>query len=140
MLGYTIITAWNVGLMVAIARWRGLASFEGLGMALLALVVITDYGGVCLALLLTGSSLEARALVDLRLVPGVIHLLGILCFTLGLFVASPAPIKIRRVLTEDESRTLRYAGAFLLVLGVGMKFVALGSEGITSLGQYFANV
>src|SRR5215213_1639131 len=137
MLGYTIITAWNVGLMVAIARWRGLASFEGLGMALLALVVITDYGGVCLALLLTGSSLEARALVDLRLVPGVIHLLGILCFTLGLFVASPAPIKIRRLLTDDESRTLRYAGAFLLVLGVGMKFVALGSEGITSLGQYF---
>ncbi len=46
MLGYTIITAWNVGLMVAIARWRGLASFEGLGMALLALVVVTDYGGV----------------------------------------------------------------------------------------------
>lgn len=140
MLGYTIITAWNVGLMIALARWRGLASFEGLGMALLALVVITDYGGVCLALAVTGSSLEARALVDLRLLPGLIHLLGLICFGLGLFVASPEPIKIRRVLTEDEARTLRYAGGFLLVLGVGMKLIALGSEGITSLGDYFANV
>ncbi len=44
------------------------------------------------------------------------------------------------MLTEDEARTLRYAGGFLLVLGVGMKLVALGSEGITSLGDYFANV
>jgi hypothetical protein len=140
MCGFTILTAWNVGLMIAIARGRGLASVVGLGMALLALVVVTDYGGVCLALLLTGGSLEARALVDLRLVPGLIHLLGLACFAVGLFVASPAPLKIRRVLTADETRTLRYAGGFLLVLGVGMKLIALGSEGITSLGDYFANV
>jgi hypothetical protein len=140
VLGYTIITAWNVGLMVAIARWRGLASFEGLGMALLALVVATDYGGVCLALAVTGSSLEARELVDLRLVPGLVHLLGLTCFALGLLVVSPTPVKIRRVLTDDDARTLRYAGTFLLVLGVGMKLIALGSEGITSLGDYFANV
>ena len=66
--------------------------------------------------------------------PGLIHLLGLTCFALGLLVVSPAPIKIRRVLTDDEARTLRYAGTFLLALGVGMKLIALGSEGITGPG------
>jgi hypothetical protein len=137
---YALITAWNVALLIAIARWRGITSYEGLGMALLALVVGTDFFGLCLALALTGGSPEVQAMVALRIWPGLIHLLGILCFALGLLVVSPAPAKIRRVLTEEEVRQLRYAGSFLVALGLGMKLVALGSEGITSIGDYFANI
>lgn len=140
MVAYTIIVAWNLALLVGAARWRGVTSYEGLGMALLALVVGTDYAGVCLSLAVTGGSAEARALVDLRIFPGLIHLLGLACFGLGLLVVSPNPPKVRRVLTAEEARMLRYAGGFLLCLGVGMKVIALGSEGITSLSDYFANV
>ncbi|HUR96088.1 MAG TPA: hypothetical protein VMY76_16025 [Gemmatimonadales bacterium] len=140
MLAYTVVAAWNLALLVAIARWRGITSYEGLGMALLALVVGSDYAGLCIALALTHGSPEVRAMVDLRLWPGLIHLLGLLCFALGLFVASPNPPKIRRVLTDDDARQLRYAGSFLLVLGLAMKVVALGSEGITSITDYFANI
>ena len=140
MLAYTLIALWNLGLMIAIARWRGISSYEGLGMALLAVVVGSDYAGLAIALALTHGSAEVQAMVALRLRPGLIHLLGLLSFALGLFVASPNPLKIRRVLTEDDARQLRYAGSFLLVLGVGMKIVALGSEGITGIGDYFANI
>ncbi|MEP7175164.1 MAG: hypothetical protein ABI860_01350 [Gemmatimonadales bacterium] len=140
MLAFTLIALWNVGLLIALARWRGITSYEGLGMALLALVVGSDYAGVCIALALTHGSPEVQAMVALRLRPGLIHLLGILSFGLGLFVASPNPPKIRRVLTGDEPRQLRYAGTFLLGLGLAMKAVALGSEGITSIGDYFANI
>src|ERR1700692_537079 len=98
---YALITAWNVALLIAIARWRGITSYEGLGMALLALAVGSDFLGLCLALALTGGSPEVQAMVALRIWPGLIHLLGILCFGLGLLVVSPAPARIRRVLTED---------------------------------------
>jgi hypothetical protein len=140
LIAYTIITAWNVGLMVAIARWRGVTSYEGLGMALLALVVGSDYGGLCLALAFGGNSAEVQSLVTLRIWPGLVHLLGILCFGLGLFIVSPNPPKIRRTLSDDDRRQLAYAGSFLAVLGISMKLLALGSEGITSIGQYFTNV
>src|SRR5215212_2172471 len=109
MRAYTIIAAWNLAVLVAIARWRGITSYEGLGMALLALVVGSDYAGLCIALALTHGSPEVQAMVDLRLWPGLIHLLGLLCFALGLCVASPNPPKIRRILSEDDSRQLRYA-------------------------------
>jgi hypothetical protein len=140
VLAYTLIALWNLGLLVAIARWRGITSYEGLGMALLAVVVGSDYAGLAIALALTHGSPEVQAMVALRLRPGLIHLLGLLSFALGLFVASPNPPRIRRVLTDDDARQLRYAGSFLLLFGVGMKMVALGSEGITSIGDYFANI
>jgi hypothetical protein len=140
VLAYTVIALWNLGLLVAIARWRGITSYEGLGMALLAVVVGTDYLGLAIALALTHGSPEVQAMVALRLRPGLIHLLGLVCFGLGLFAASPNPSRIRRVLTDDEARQLRYAGSFLIVFGVAMKMVALGSEGITSIGDYFANI
>jgi hypothetical protein len=140
VLAYTVITAWNVALLLAFVRWRGITSFEGLGMALLALVVGSDYAGLCIALALTGGSPEVQAMVQLRIWPGLIHLLGIACFGLGLLVASPNPPKVRRILSEDDARQLRYAGSFLLVLGLAMKIVALGSEGIHSIPEYFANI
>ena len=109
-------------------------------MALLAVVVGTDFAGLCIALALTGGSPEVQAMVALRIWPGVVHLLGIVCFGLGLLVVSPNPPKVRRVLSEDDARQLRWAGSFLLVFGVGMKMVALGSQGIHSIPEYFANI
>src|SRR5215210_62181 len=103
MPAYTIIAVWNVGLLIAMARWRGIASYEGLGMALLALVVAADYAGLCIALALTHGSAEVQAMVTLRQWPSLVHLAGILCFGLGLFVISPNPPKIRRVLGDDEA-------------------------------------
>lgn len=140
MLAYSVIAGWNIALLIAIARWRGITSFEGLGMALLAVVVGTDFAGLCIALALTGGSPEVQAMVALRIWPGVVHLLGIVCFGLGLLVVSPNPPKVRRVLSEDDARQLRWAGSFLLVFGVGMKMVALGSQGIHSIPEYFANI
>jgi hypothetical protein len=109
-------------------------------MALLALVVGSDYGGLCLALAFGGDSADLRSMVALRIWPGLVHVLGILCFGLGLLVASPNPPKVRRELSEDDRRQLAYAGSFLAVLGISMKLLALGSEGITSIGEYFTNV
>ncbi len=138
-LAYSLITLWNVGVMLALVRWRGITSFEGLGMLLLALIVASDWVALVIALLLAPGSAEVAARVVARVWPGVVHLIGLGAFAAGLAIASPAAPPVQRRLSSLDKRTLRHAGLFVLAQGLIMKAMALGSEGITSIGSYFAN-
>ena len=134
VLAYSVIAGWNIALLIAIARWRGITSFEGLGHG-----APRGRGGDRLRGTLPSRSSSPAAQPKSR--PwwrsGSGRALSIcsacVCFGLGLFVVSPNPPKVRRVLSEDDARQLRWAGGFLLVFGVGMKMVALGSQGIHSI-------
>lgn len=126
--------------MLLIVRWRGFTSFEGLGMLLLSLVMASDWLGLVIGALLTTGSPETAAMIADRVWPAVVHLVAIVAFAGGLLVVSPVPSPVRRRLTAQEILVVRDAGVALVVLGVGMKIIALWGQGIYSIRDYFANL
>ncbi|MBI4500129.1 MAG: hypothetical protein HY700_03110 [Gemmatimonadetes bacterium] len=137
---YAGIVLVNLALMLGIVRWRGFTSYEGLGMLLLAAVVVSDWLVLLIAIVLAPDSPEIAAMVQGRIWPGVVHLAGLTAFAAGLFVISPTPARVGRQLSPRDVRVVRDAGTALLAGGVAMKLLALWAQGITSIGDYFANL
>ena len=78
-----------MALMLWIIKWRGLFTVEGLGISFLALRVFSD--GIILVIDYVLDIQDLSALicdVELRYLPNIILLIGLLSFSAGLFVVN----------------------------------------------------
>jgi hypothetical protein len=116
----------NLGLMIFIMRRWSIVSAEGLCMAYLFMAVLTDNVTLLVHYLTAPESLFLGAQeFDFRIYPTVVHIVGLLAFMAGLFLANPKPAPITRELGPAEIRSVRYAGIILVFLGLSMLAVAI---------------
>jgi len=141
MTSFVALFACNVVLLLLIMRWRGLQSIEGLGIAFVTLMVVSDgLSLLFLRLFEPASAAYATQRMEAEVVPTVIHILGVAIFALGLAVVDPRPARIRRRLTTVEGEQLAVAGAVLAAGGIVMKALALYLWGLRSLSDYLENL
>jgi hypothetical protein len=125
----------NLLIMCWIIRKRGFFSFEGYGTALLIVVVVSDFIGLVTNYLFRNA--EVGNLIQLRIYPTAVHIIGLVALAAGLFMADPRPIKVTGEFSIDDRKFLIGIARFFVVLGLGMKLLSLYGEGITSVQSYF---
>lgn len=131
----------NILIIIWIVRWRGLCSFEGLGMALLLLVVLSDGIGLMISYFTEPSA--TFDLISSRIYPTIIHIIGLIAFSVGLFIVTPKPISISQTLNLTQKNTLIKAAWFIIALGLFMKCLSLYGSGINwqnFINSYFFNL
>ena len=135
---YLPVFLLNIIIIIFIIRWRGFISFEGLGVALLAVVITSDYLGLLINYFFTPDM--TREILALRIYPSIIHAVGLISLSAGLFIINPKPAPIPRQLNPRERKSVIKIAVFLVILGFTMKFVSLYAEGITSIKSFFQNM
>jgi len=126
----------NVSLMVVLIRWRGFLSFEGLGISCLLVLVSID--GISLFFLLLSKSDDNVSILMLeRIIPTVVHIVGLLSLMFGMLVTDPKPIPISRNLNVKEKNIVTNIAWVLAISGISMKIFSLASMGITDVQSYF---
>ena len=135
LLLYLPVCILNIIFMVLIIRKRGILSFEGLGLTLLSVVVISDVVGLTVYYFFIADNID----LDLqpRFYASIVHIVGIISFGIGLFSTDPNPAPLPRVFTKEQKRLVNQAAYFFIVFGLGLKFTTLYVEGISSIQDYF---
>lgn len=128
----------NILLIVFIIKWRGFISFEGLGVAILAVVIVSDYAGLIINYFVA-QDMTAEILIS-RIYPSIIHAIGLIALAVGLFISNPKPVFIPRSLNPMEKKSIIRIAKFLVILGFSMKFISLYAEGINSIKSFFQNM
>jgi len=139
VLVYLLLFILNIIIMVTVIRWRGF-SFEGLGLTLLLLIIVSDLIGLTIELVTSPVTRGAMQEFTDRLYPTLVHILAMIVLALGLWIADPKPRRVSRELSAVERSQLSTFATVLAVLGVAMKLLALYSGGVTSLSQYFSEL
>jgi hypothetical protein len=126
--------AANLIFMAILIRWRGLLSFEGLGLGLLFVTMVMDWLSLGSAYIF--SPHEVGPLLMERIYPLSVHLVGIGALGAGLWIADPSP---RPLSFQGESGMgrIRSMAWTLVVIGLGMKFFALWSSGLLNPNLYY---
>ncbi|MBF0153766.1 MAG: hypothetical protein HQL64_08510 [Magnetococcales bacterium] len=131
----------NLLILYALIRWRGLLTCEGLGMAMVALVFVSD--GVSLHIMALFGR-DAGLEKELRILPNLVHFIGLLAFSGGLFIVDPTSRRLTYNVNLDNNPSVRHTivsvSYFLVVMGIGMKLYAMFAWGFTSLNDYFSGM
>ncbi|MBF0424564.1 MAG: hypothetical protein HQL66_01910 [Magnetococcales bacterium] len=131
----------NLIFLLGLIWWRGLLTTEGLGMAMLTLLFVSDGLGLYV-LALTGMDIDYER--ELRLLPNLVQLLGLLAFAGGLFVTDPSARRLEYNVNLADNPSLRRTvisvSYFLVFMGISMKIYALISWGFTSLDEYLSGM
>lgn len=137
-LTYLPLFLLNIALIVLMIRWRGFVSFEGLGLALLAVLLVSDY----FPLLNNLNSAEelTRVVLDSRIYPSIIHFIGLLSLAAGLAVIDLKPIPLTKVFSSKERKSIVNIGYFFVIIGLVMKLLSLYGEGVTSIATFNQNL
>lgn len=109
-------------------------------MAILLFSVCSDGIGL-LVLSCFGMNIERE--MQLRILPNIVLVIGLLSFSTGLLLSNPVAKSIGYDLSSKDKKTkqrILAASYFLIFLGFFMKFYALLSWGFTSLGEYFSGM
>jgi hypothetical protein len=141
MLAFVLLFLVNVLLLGGIIRWRGLNSAEGLGLAFVALIVVSD--GLALfgtVLFNIGGVDYALGRMRAEVVPTVVHIFAIALFGLGLGIVDLRATPIQHELTDTERHYLSITGGAFTIVGLGMKVGAIYLWGAHSLSSYLDNL
>jgi hypothetical protein len=104
---------------------------------MLFVVVGTDWIGLTFEYITTPDI--TSKIFAMRIIPTIIHIVGIASLAMGLFVVNPKPLPIAWDYGANI-RTLKKIAWFLVILGFSMKIFSLYAAGITSLKSYFLNM
>lgn len=136
LLYYLPFFVMNVSLMVVLIRWRGFLSFEGLGISCLLALVSID--GISLFIVFLSQSDDNVSKIILeRIIPTVVHIVGLLSLIFGMLVIDPKPVPISRHFNVTEKYIITKIAWILAIVGFSMKIFSLVSMGITDVQSYF---
>ncbi|MDP7238307.1 MAG: hypothetical protein QGI34_16425, partial [Candidatus Latescibacteria bacterium] len=124
--------------MIFIIRKRGFLSFEGLGLTLLSVVVISDLIGLMIYHFLVVDNIDPE--LQPRFYASIVHIVGVIAFGVGLFSTDPKPVALSLTFTREQKRLVSQSAYFFVLFGLGMKLITLYVEGITSIQDYFLNI
>jgi len=133
---YLALTALNLSALCLLVRWRRLHSYEGVGTALLLLVVLADTIGTLWAVLSDTDLTRVHG----RLYPTTIHLLGLTALAVGLFVVDPRPRRQEVSHALVDTNRLKDIGLAMAGLGILMKAIAIYAFGYRDLFGYINNL
>ena len=128
-----------MGLLTAIIWWRSPLSFEGFGLLLVAPAILGDHVGITMDLFQNPGWVADRAIED-RIFPNFVFAVGLLALAAGLWIIDRRPAPMGRVLSEAETSWIKGWTPLLVVLGLGMKALALYVSGVGSLSGYLDNL
>jgi len=143
MFGFIVLFSIILILIIWIIYWRGLFSAEGLGMAFLFLGVASDGLGLLIIYILNLNLVDIESELQLRFLPNIVLIIGLLSFFVGLLISNPNRKSINYDLSEKSEKirqkiiTISY---FLVIMGLVMNMYALYSWGFRSIKDYFSGM
>jgi len=143
MFGFILLFSIILILITWLIYWRGLFSAEGLGMAFLFLGVTSDGFGLLSIYILNLNLVDIESELQLRFLPNIVLIIGLLSFFAGLLISNPNRKSINYDLSE-KSKKIRQkiiiTGYYLIIMGLVMNMYALYSWGFRSLNDYFSGL
>lgn len=139
LMEFIALSAINLGIIIFILRWRGIASAEGLCMAYLGMAVATDNVALLFHYFVSPDVLPlGYREVAFRLYPTMVDILGLLTLIAALWSVNGKAASVSKDLDEPALLKLRRIGLATTVIGIVLIAVALCLVGALSSLNFYA--
>lgn len=138
---FITLSAMNLAIIIAIIRWRGIASAEGLCMAYLGMAVATDNAELLFHYFVSPDVLPlGYREFAFRLYPTAIEILGLLTLIAALWSVNRRAVPLSMDLEQAAVLKLRKIGIAITIIGFVLVSVALCLVGALSSLNFYATL